>query len=72
MYRKGYTKTCNSRLIMNNLSHYVFKKKKKKKKKEREKNNINLFEKLEQSIYEFKSKLLLINIQNIEKLKWSQ
>ena len=72
MYRKGYTKTCNSRLMMNNLSHYVFKKKKKKKKREREKNNINLFEKLEQSIYEFKSKLLLINIRNIEKLKWSQ
>ena len=70
MYRKGYTKTCNSRLMMNNLSHYVFKKKKKK--REREKNNIKLFEKLEQSIYEFKSKLLLINIRNIEKLKWSQ
>ena len=51
---------------------YSKKKKKKKKKREREKNNINLFEKLEQSIYEFKSKLLLINIRNIEKLKWSQ
>ena len=37
MYRKGYTKTCNSRLMMNNLSHYVFKKKKKKKKKEKDK-----------------------------------
>ena len=45
MYRKGYTKTCNSR-----LSHYVFKKKKKKK-REREKNNIKLIEKSEHSIY---------------------
>ena len=71
MYRKRYTKSCNSRLMMNNLSHYVFKKKKKKK-REREKNSIKLFERLEQSIYEFKSKLLLINIWNIEKLKWSQ
>ena len=49
MYRKGYTKTCNSRLMMNNLSHYLFKKKKKK--REREKNNIKLIEKSEQSIY---------------------
>ena len=28
--------------------------------------------KTEQSIYEFESKLLLISIRNIEKLKWSQ
>ena len=49
MYRKGYTKTCNSRLMMNNLSHYVLKKKKKK--REREKNNIKLIEKSEHSIY---------------------
>ena len=48
MYRKGYTKTSNSRLMMNNLSHYVFKK---KKKREREKNNIKLIEKSEHSIY---------------------
>ena len=50
MYRKGYTKTCNSRLMINNLSNYLFKKKKKKK-REREKNNIKLIEKSEQSIY---------------------